>query len=176
MTPTFIIDWMGPYKDPNETNRKNILYLIVGSSITGRPSVKLRYIGKTSSDCKGRFNDSHKFWTHIGKDRSFWIGKIKSSNSAKIETSAISMAEKLLVFYLKNYSESSKVQLLNKKLKNEPKKSFGILNRCLKKNALIYKRHHFPFLSIPNIILWERARGILFSSNRIRVEKDSKRE
>lgn len=174
MIPTFIIKWQGPYKDPNEPIQRNILYLITGSSKTGKHSQKIRYVGKTSSNCKGRFNDSHKFKTHIGSDGRFWIGKIKSSNSAKIDSSAISIAEKILVHFLKTYKNSNKVDLLNKKLKHEPKKSFGIVNLWLKKGNEKYKKHIFPFLFIPDAILWEQSSGILFSTQRVTLEKSTK--
>jgi hypothetical protein len=173
MTPTFIIEWMGPYKDPNEKIITNILYLITGSSKTGKPSEKIRYVGKTSSNCKGRFNDSHKFRTHIGNDGRFWVGKIKGSNSAKNDSSAISKAEKILVHYLKTYKISKKIDLLNKKLKYEPKSSFGIVNRWFKKNNEEYRKHVFPLVLIPDCIIWEKSRGALFTSQKIVIEKET---
>lgn len=170
MTPTFVIEWTGPYTDPEETDQKNILYLITGSSKTGMRSEKIRYVGKTSSNCKGRFTDSHKYKTHIGNDGKFWIGKIKNSNSAKNNSSAISKAEKILVHYLKNYSTSSKVDLLNKKLINEPIFSIGVINRWYDKNKEEYCKRIFPSILIPDGIIWDKSNGILFSS--MRMEKN----
>ncbi|SHM21323.1 hypothetical protein [Fibrobacter sp. UWB7] len=172
MIPTFIIEWKGPYKKSSETNQTNILYLITGSSKAGRPCKKIRYIGKTGSGCRGRFNKSHPFSTMVGKDKEFWIGRIKKSKSAKKDSSAISRAEKILVHYLTAYKTSFLIDLLNERLKNEPQKAFGVVNRWFKKNGKEYEKYLFPFNLIPDIILWESSKDVLISSDKLYIEKD----
>ncbi len=173
MIPTFIIEWSGPYKDPDQTNQANILYLITGSRIAGKESLKLRYIGKTSKNCKGRFTSTHKFYTHIRENnRLFWIGKIKWSNSAKNDTSAISKAEKILVHYLKKYVSTSEIDLMNVKSISEPQNACGVINRWFDKNGNKRKRRLPSLVFIPDVILWDNARGFLVSIDKCDVQKD----
>jgi hypothetical protein len=108
----------------------------------------------------------------IGKDKEFWIGRIKKSKSAKKDSSAISRAEKILVHYLTAYKTSSLIDLLNERLKKEPQKAFGVVNRWFKKNGKEYEKYLFPFNLIPDIILWESSNDVLISSDKLYIEKD----
>ena len=173
MIPTFIIEWSGPYEDPNQTNQANILYLITGSRIAGKESIKLRYIGKTSKNCKGRFTSTHKFYTHIReKNRLFWIGKIKWSNSAKNDTSAISKAEKILVHYLKKYGSTSEIDLMNIKSISEPQNACGIINCWFDKKGKKRVRRINPLTFVPDVILWDDSRNFLATIDKCDVKKD----
>ena len=172
MIPTFIIEWSGPYEDPNQTNQANILYLITGSRIAGKESIKLRYIGKTSKNCKGRFTSTHKFYTHIReKNRLFWIGKINWSNSAKKDASAISKAEKILVHYLKKYASKSEIDLMNVKSISEPKNACGVINCWFDKKGNKRARRLHPLINVPDVILWDDARNLLVSIKKCEVKK-----
>ena len=156
MYPVFEIEWIGPYTSPQETNKANILYLVTGSQLKGRHVNKIRYIGKTTATAEGRFNAKHKFWKVFDKDRQFWIGSIKGSNSAKKTESAISKAEWLLVHFLYNYCDSCKIELMNERLLNEPNyKCFGVVNRWFKKiTKNEYVKYIYPFSKI--LIIPER--------------------
>lgn len=177
MFSTFEIEWNGPYTDPQETDKANILYLITGSQVRGRHVNKIRYIGKTTSTAEGRFNNKHKFWKVFVENRKFWVGTIKGSNTASNTASAISKAEWLLVHYLYEYGDKE-IELMNERLLNEPNYSnFGLVNRWYnQKTSQEYCNYLFPFSYIPDIILWDKSRGHLISANKINIDRDDEQK
>lgn len=178
MYPVFEIEWKGPYDSPTKTNKANILYLITGSKIKGPHVNKIRYIGKTTSTAEGRFNPQHNYWKVFDKERKFWIGSIKGSNSASKTASALSKAEWLLVHYLYEYGNPKKIELMNKCLLHEPKyKCFGVVNRWFNnKTNKEYTNYIFPFKAFPDIILWDKIRGHVISADRILIDRDDEQE
>ena len=98
----------------------------------------------------------------------------KKGKSAKNGNSAISNAERLLVYYLENYGNKKVIALKNDKLKNNPPKNpFALINRCYKKKSKEeYRKAIFPFSRIPQYIYWD-GKGCFLSAKKIDVKRDA---
>lgn len=170
MIPTFEIEWTGPYKNVEECDEYNLLYIITGAK-QGTDQEKIRYIGKTCHTASNRYKDPKHYFNEItGYTRRVWIGRIKYSGSAKKDNSPVSKAEKILVYYLSNYGEK-KVKLLNDKLtKNPPKYTVGIINRWYNKDSCSeYQKQIFPRNFIPDILFWDRSKNTFYSMNKAEI-------
>lgn len=165
MISTYEIEWTGPYKNVDDCDECNLLYIITGSK-QGTNQEKIRYIGKTCNTASQRYQDPKHYFNKITEcNRKVWIGRIKYSNSAKKDKSAISKAEKILVYYLSCYGEK-RVKLLNDKLtKYPPRSTIGLINRWFnKKSHKEYRKQNFPMNSIPDLLFWDRSKSSFYSA------------
>ena len=173
MIPTFEIEWTGPYKDVEECDEYNLLYIITGAK-QGTDQKRVRYIGKTCHTASKRYKDPKHYFNKITEHtRNVWIGRIKYSGSAKKDNSPVSKAEKVFVYYLSHYG-GIRVKLLNKKLTgNPPKYTVGLINRWYNKDSGDeYKKQSFPRNFIPDFLFWDRSKSTFYSMDKAEIREE----